>query len=58
MKNCTLCGQLYEESYLDDNPAMQLGEIFADSMVSEEKSAICPDCLGRTGILNLLGFGR
>jgi len=58
MKRCSLCQQLYEESYPDDNPAMHLGEIFADSMDSEEKSAICPDCLERKGILNLLGFGK
>ncbi|MGC9976591.1 MAG: hypothetical protein ABSC57_07765, partial [Syntrophales bacterium] len=47
MKTCKRCGEEFEESSGDYNPAQELGEIFLDSMGGSEGDDISARGAGR-----------
>lgn len=57
MKICRDCSRPFDEDQEQDHdPARELGGIFLKSTVVANNDDLCPECLEKLGMLNLMGF--
>ncbi|HEU18287.1 MAG TPA: hypothetical protein ENO00_02750 [Deltaproteobacteria bacterium] len=57
MKTCQRCRREFTpDESLVDGLAEHLGELFIETIGTDDIKNLCPDCIDELGILNVLGF--